>query len=35
MGVVEYGRGCLGYGTLKTATSQEWINELSWFFECW
>ena len=35
MGVVKYGRGCLGYGALKTATSQEWINELSWFFECW
>ena len=29
MGMVKYGHGCLGHGTLKTATSQEWINELS------
>ena len=24
-----------GHGTLKFAVSQEWINEMSWFFACW
>ena len=32
MGVVKNGRGVLGYGTLKSVVSQEWIYDLSWFF---
>ena len=27
--------GYLGNGILKSALSQEWIDELSWFFACW
>ena len=33
--VVKNGHGLLGFGTLKSAVSQEWINEMSWFFACW
>ena len=25
----------LGHETLKSAASQEWIDEMSWFFACW
>ena len=25
----------LGLRTLKFAVSQEWIDEMSWFFACW
>ena len=32
--VVISGRGLLGLGTLKSAVSQEWIDELGWFFAC-
>ena len=33
--VVINGRGLLGLWTLKSAVSQEWIDELGWFFACW
>ena len=33
--VVISGRGLLGLWTLKSAVSQEWIDELGWFFACW
>ena len=26
------GHGLLGLATLKSAVSQEWVNELDWFF---
>ena len=26
--------GLLGHGTLQSTVSQEWMNELSWFFAC-
>ena len=29
------GRGLLSFGTLKSAVSQEWIDELGWFFASW
>ena len=29
------GLGLLGLGTLESIVSQEWINELGWFFACW
>ena len=29
------GYDLLGHGTLKSAVSQEWIDELDWFFACW
>ena len=29
------GCGLLGLRTLKSAVSQEWIDELGWFFVCW
>ena len=29
------GCGLLGLRTLKSAVSQEWIDELGWFFACW
>ena len=32
--VVINGRGLLGLGTLKSAVSQEWIDEMGWFFAC-
>ena len=35
MVVMKNGRGLLGLGTLKSAVSQEWIDELGWFFACW
>ena len=35
MVVIKNGRGLLGCGTLKSAVSQEWIDELGWFFACW
>ena len=35
MVVVKNGRGLLRHGTLKSAVSQEWIDELSSFFICW
>ena len=28
-------RGLLGLRTLKSAVSQEWIDELGWFLACW
>ena len=35
MVVVKTRHGLLGPGTLKSAVSQEWINEMSQFFACW
>ena len=35
MVVIKNGCGLLGLRTLKAAGSQEWINELGWFFACW
>ena len=35
MVVIKNGRGLLGLGTLKSALSQEWINELGSFVACW
>ena len=35
MVLVKNGRGILGLGTLKYAVSQEWIDEMSWFFAWW
>ena len=35
MVVVKNGHGLFGHGTLKAAVSQEWIDEVSWFFACW
>ena len=29
------GHGLLGLATLKPAVSQEWVNELDWFFAYW
>ena len=29
------GHGLLGLATLKSAVSQEWVNELDWFFAYW
>ena len=29
------GHGLLGLETPKSAVSQEWIDEMSWFFSCW
>ena len=33
--VIKNGHGILGLGTLKSAVSQEWIDEMGWFFACW
>ena len=33
--VTKNGGGLLGLRTLKSAVSQEWIDELGWFFACW
>ena len=33
--LVKNGCGLLGLGTIKSAVSQEWIDEMSWFFACW
>ena len=33
--MVKNGCGFFGLGTLKSAVSQEWIDEISWFFACW
>ena len=35
MVVIKNGCGLLGLRTLKAAVSQEWIDELGWFFACW
>ena len=35
MVVIKNGCGLLGLGTLKSAVSQEWTDELGWFFACW
>ena len=32
--VVKNGRDLFNHGTLKSAVSQEWIDEMSWFFAC-
>ena len=32
--MVKYGCVLLGHGTSQSAVSQEWMNELSWFFAC-
>ena len=32
MVVVKNGRGLLGLQALKSPVSQEWIDEMSWFF---
>ena len=32
--MIKYEYALLGYRTLKSAVSQEWIDELSWFFAC-
>ena len=29
------GCGLSGHGTLKSAVSQEWIDDMCWFFACW
>ena len=34
MGMVKYGCVLLGHGTLESAMSREWMNELIWFFTC-
>ena len=33
--MVKNGHALLDQGTLKSAVSQEWVDELSWFFTCW
>ena len=33
--LVRNGCGLLGLGTLKSAVSQEWVDQMSWFFACW
>ena len=33
--VIQNRLGVLGLGTLNSAVSQEWIDEMSWFFVCW
>ena len=33
MGMFKYGCVLLGHKTLQSAVSQEWMSELSWFFE--
>ena len=35
MVVIKYGCGLLGLKTLKSAVSQELIDELGWYFACW
>ena len=35
MGAVKNGRGDFAHETLKSATSEEWVYELNWFFACW
>ena len=35
MAVVKNGCDLLGLETLKSAVSQEWIDQMSWFFACW
>ena len=35
MVVIKNGRGLLGLETLKSAVSQELIDELGWFYACW
>ena len=35
MAVIKNGHGFLGLGTLKSAVSQEWIDQLGWFFAFW
>ena len=35
MVVVKNECSLLGLRTLKFAVSQEWIDEMSWFFACW
>ena len=35
MVVIKNGCGLLGLQTPKAAVSQEWVNELGWFFACW
>ena len=35
MVVVKSGHGLLGHGALKSALSQKWIDEMSWFFAGW
>ena len=35
MHMVKYGCDLLGPGTQKSAMSQEWLDELGWFFACW
>ena len=34
MGMVKYGCVTLGHGTLESAVSKKWMNELSWFSAC-
>ena len=33
--MVKNGRGILGLWTLKSAVSQEWVDEMGWFLACW
>ena len=33
--MVGNGCGLLGLEALKSAVSQEWTDEMSWFFSCW
>ena len=35
MVVIKNEHGFLGLGSLKSAVSQEWIDELGWFIACW
>ena len=34
MVLIKNGHGLLGLGTLKSV-SQEWIDQLGWYFACW
>ena len=33
--MVKNGHGLLGLGTVKSAVTQELMDEISWFFACW
>ena len=35
MVIIKNGRGPLGLRTLKSAVSEEWIDQLGCFFACW
>ena len=35
MGIVKNGHGQSGHGILKLTVSQNWTDEIYWFFACW